>query len=93
MPFHTFIDSSGKQYFSLKILKKGFEQPKYHLQRNIKFTFVGRIVKLQQLQHIRDEISILARLRCRFTPELRAVFQDENSVYIMTDYLPGGLLS
>lgn len=51
---------------------------------------LGRIVRLHQLQHVRDEVMILSRLRCRFVPELKAVFQDENSLYIMSEYVPGG---
>jgi len=47
---------------------------------------------MQQLDHVRNEIQILSRLRCRFVPELKAVFQDENSVYIMSEYTPGGLI-
>jgi len=47
---------------------------------------------MQQLEHVRNEIQILSRLRCRFVPELKAVFQDENSVYIMSEYIPGGEL-
>jgi hypothetical protein len=51
----------------------------------------GRIVRLHQLQHVRDEVMILSRLRCRFVPELKAVFQDENSLFIMSEYVPGGM--
>jgi serine/threonine protein kinase len=52
----------------------------------------ARIVKQGQLQHVQNEIKIMSRLRCNFVVELRAVFQDESSVYMMMDYIPGGEL-
>jgi serine/threonine protein kinase len=52
----------------------------------------GKIVKLQQLSHVFNEVKILSRVRCPFVVELRAVFQDEHSLYLLTDYLPGGEL-
>lgn len=51
-----------------------------------------RIVSQNQLQHVQNEVKILSRLRCPFVIELRAVFQDENSLYLLLDYLPGGEL-
>jgi serine/threonine protein kinase len=52
----------------------------------------ARIVKQKQLSHVQNEIRILSRLRCPFVNELRAVFQDENSLYLMMDYIAGGEL-
>lgn len=52
----------------------------------------GRIVKSKQLQHVQNELSILSRIRSIFVVELRAVFQDENSVYLLMDYVEGGEL-
>jgi protein kinase X len=52
----------------------------------------SRIVKQGQLAHVQNEIKILSRIRCVFVNELRAVFQDENSLYLMFDYLSGGEL-
>jgi protein kinase X len=51
-----------------------------------------RIVANHQLPHVQNEIQILSRLRCDFVIELRAVFQDENSLYLLLDYVPGGEL-
>ena len=52
----------------------------------------ARIVKLKQLEHIQNEVKIMSRLRCRFVPELYAVFQDDNSLYMLMDFIPGGEL-
>ena len=52
----------------------------------------ARIVKLQQLSHIQNEITILSRARCSYIIEMKALFQDENSVYILQEYIPGGEL-
>lgn len=49
-------------------------------------------MKLKQLEHLQNEIKILSRLRCIFVSNLKAVFQDENSVYLLCDYYPGGEL-
>lgn len=52
----------------------------------------SRIVKSKQLTHLQNEIFILSRLRCPFVIELHAVFQDENTVYLLLDYIEGGEL-
>mmetsp|Transcript_23820 Transcript_23820/g.26076 ORF Transcript_23820/g.26076 Transcript_23820/m.26076 type:complete len:360 (-) Transcript_23820:73-1152(-) len=52
----------------------------------------ARIVKQAQLPHVQNEIKILSRIRCPFVVELRAVFQDENTLYLLLDYIPGGEL-
>lgn len=49
-------------------------------------------MKQGQLPHVQSEIKILSRLRCPFIVELKAVFQDENSLYLMFDYIQGGEL-
>eukprot|EP01031_Cornospumella_fuschlensis_P038628 gene38628-46959_t len=51
-----------------------------------------RIVNQNQMTHVQNEIKILARLRCPFVVDLHAVFQDENSVYLLLQYVPGGEL-
>lgn len=52
----------------------------------------GKIVKAQQLEHCQNELRILSRLRCKYTTELYAFFQDENSIYFLLEYIPGGEL-
>jgi serine/threonine protein kinase len=52
----------------------------------------SRIVKLKQLEHVQNEIQILSRTRSTFVVNLKAVFQDDNSVYLLSEYIPGGEL-
>eukprot|EP01032_Pedospumella_encystans_P019932 gene19932-22657_t len=52
----------------------------------------ARIVKQQQLPHVQNEVMILSRVRCPFVIEMKALFQDENSVYMLQEYIPGGEL-
>lgn len=52
----------------------------------------ARIVKMQQLAHVQNEVTILSRARCSYMIEMKALFQDENSVYILQEYIPGGEL-
>lgn len=52
----------------------------------------ARIVRLKQLMHIKSELKIMATVRCDFIPELHAFFQDDNSIYMMMTYVPGGEL-
>lgn len=52
----------------------------------------ARIVKLQQLIHIQSEVMILSRLRSIFAIQMKALFQDENSIYLLQEYVPGGEL-
>lgn len=52
----------------------------------------ARIVKQGQLTHVQNEIKIMSRLRCPFVQELKGVFQDENSLYLVLEFIPGGEL-
>ena len=70
-------------------LVKSLIDKKYYTLKMMKKT---SIVKLNQMQHTLDEIYILSRLRCVFVPELHAVFLDENSLYTLSEYVPGGEL-
>jgi serine/threonine protein kinase len=59
---------------------------------SLKIMKKARIVKMQQLPHVQNEVAILSRARCSFIIELKALFQDENSVYMLQEYIPGGEL-
>lgn len=52
----------------------------------------SRVVNVKQLQHVQNEIQILSRTRSNFLSDLKAVFQDDNSVYLLSEYIPGGEL-
>ena len=51
-----------------------------------------KIVHHNQVRHVLDEVLILSHLRCKLVVELYAMFQDENNVYIVMEYAPGGEL-
>lgn len=59
---------------------------------SLKIMKKSRIVRLQQLGHALNELRILSRVRCTFVVNLVAFFQDENSIYFMTDFEAGGEL-
>lgn len=52
----------------------------------------SRIVKMDQLEHVQNEVRILSRIRCPFVIDMKALFQDENSVYLLYGYISGGEL-
>lgn len=52
----------------------------------------ARIVRLKQIEHVLSEVMIISHFQCNFTPQLFAVFQDDNNLYMMTEFLPGGEL-
>ncbi|RYH05349.1 hypothetical protein EON65_44970 [archaeon] len=70
-------------------LVRSLKDKKYYALKIMKKV---RIVNQNQMTHVQNEIKILARLRCPFVVELHAVFQDENSVYLLLQYVPGGEL-
>jgi serine/threonine protein kinase len=68
---------------------KNLSDKKYY---SLKIMKKARIVKLQQLAHVQNEVTVLSRTRCPFIIEMIALFQDENSVYTLLEYIPGGEL-
>ena len=52
----------------------------------------SRIVRFKQLEHIQNEVRLLSRIRCGFVNNLFAVFQDDNSLYLLLEYVHGGEL-
>jgi len=59
---------------------------------SLKIMKKARVVKMGQLQHIQNEVTILSRTRSAFLVQMKALFQDENSVYLLMEYIPGGEL-
>lgn len=70
-------------------LVKCLDDEKYYA---LKMSKKSKVVEFKQLRNLVNEVGILSRLRCVYAPELKAVFQDENSVYIMSEYVAGGEL-
>lgn len=52
----------------------------------------AKILKLKQVTHVKDEIKILSHLRCNYVVDMKGLFQDDNNVYILMEYLQGGEL-
>lgn len=50
------------------------------------------IVRLRQVEHVAAERYILSRIRHPFIVDLYATFQDEENVYMLLSYVPGGEL-
>jgi len=50
------------------------------------------IVKMQQVEHVRQEKDILLRVTHSFIVELLGTFQDESSLYMMMEFVNGGEL-
>ncbi|KAI8865535.1 camp-dependent protein kinase catalytic subunit PRKX-like protein, partial [Ramicandelaber brevisporus] len=60
----------------------------YALKRLLK----ADIVRLQQVDHVNNERSILAVINFPFIVNLRCTFHDDRFLYILLDYVPGGEL-
>ncbi|OCB84171.1 Pkinase-domain-containing protein [Sanghuangporus baumii] len=50
------------------------------------------IVRLRQVEHVAAERYILSRIRHPFIVDLYATFQDQENVYMLLSYVPGGEL-
>ena len=83
------LETVGTGTFGRIRLVKHMAERKYYALKIMK---KSRIVRMKQLVHIKSELKVLATVRCEFMPELHAFFQDDNAIYIMTDYVPGGEL-
>lgn len=83
------LETLGTGTFGRVRLVKSLIDRKFYALKMMK---KARIVKLQQLEHIQNEVRILSRLRCRFVNELFAVWADDNSLYLLLEYIPGGEL-
>ena len=68
-------------------LVRCLDDEKYYQLKMLK---KSKVVEFKQMRNLINEVGILSRLRCCFAPEIKAVFQDENSVFIMSEYVAGG---
>jgi len=83
------LETLSTGVFGRTRLVRSLKDKKYFMLKIMKKV---RIVAQNQLHHVQNEVKILSRLRCPFIVELKAVFQDENSLYLMFDYVSGGEL-
>ena len=70
-------------------LVRCLDDEKYYQLKMLK---KSKVIEFKQMRNLINEVGILSRLRCCFVPEIKAVFQDENSVFIMSEYVAGGEL-
>mmetsp|Transcript_23159 Transcript_23159/g.68664 ORF Transcript_23159/g.68664 Transcript_23159/m.68664 type:complete len:371 (-) Transcript_23159:54-1166(-) len=52
----------------------------------------SEVVRLKQVEHILNEKSVLAETSHPFIVDMYATFQDERSLYMLLEYVPGGEL-
>ena len=83
------LETVGTGTFGRIRLVKSISDKKFYALKVMKKV---RIVKLKQLIHIQNELRILATVRCDFIPELNAFFQDDSSIYMLMEFVPGGEL-
>ena len=83
------LETVGTGTFGRIRLVKSLIDKQYYALKMMK---KARIVKLKQLLHMKSELKIMSTVRCDFVPELYAFFQDDNSIYMLMDYISGGEL-
>jgi serine/threonine protein kinase len=83
------LETVGTGTFGRIRVVKSLVDKKYYALKMMK---KARIVRLKQLLHIQSELKLMATVRCDFIPELYAFFQDDNSIYFLMTYIPGGEL-
>lgn len=83
------LETVGTGTFARVRLVRSIDDGKYYALKTMK---KSKICKLKQLIHIQNEVRILSRIKCPFVVELYAVFQDDNSLSLLLEYVPGGEL-
>ncbi len=83
------LETLGTGVFGRVRLVKSLLDKKYYALKIMK---KFRIVQNKQMEHVQNEIKILSRLRSPFVAELYAVFQDDNTVFLLLEFIPGGEL-
>ncbi len=74
------LETIGTGTFSRVRLVRTVADRKYYALKMLK---KSRIVKLDQLEHIQNEVKILSRVRSPYVVDLHAVFQDDLSLFIL----------
>eukprot|EP01080_Neovahlkampfia_damariscottae_P008740 gene8740-688_t len=50
----------------------------------------NKVIQLNQIQHCLDEKKLQMEIKCPFTVQVYKTFQDEEKLYLVMDYIPGG---
>jgi serine/threonine protein kinase len=83
------LETLGTGTFGRVRLVRSLSDKKYYALKLMK---KARIVRLKQVEHIQNEVRILSRVRCIFIESLFAVFQDDHSLFLLLEFVPGGEL-
>ncbi|KAI8823650.1 kinase-like protein [Fimicolochytrium jonesii] len=80
-----------------KALGQGAFAKVYLVQRNqdgrrfaLKSMRKDNVIKMQQVQHVQNERSLMESIRNPFLVALEATFQDSKHIYMIIEYMPGG---
>ena len=79
----------GKGSFGKVILVKYFENNKIYAMKILK---KEEIIKRKQINHTKTERLILEKLNHPFIAQLKFAFQDEQKLYLVTEFMQGGEL-
>ena len=83
------LETIGTGTFGRVRLARSINNNKYYALKIMKKI---KIVRQKQLSHIQNEVKILSRMKCDFIVNFEGLFQDDNSIYMIMDYVPGGEL-
>ncbi|CEP16944.1 hypothetical protein [Parasitella parasitica] len=85
----TLIRTLGTGSFGRVHLAKSNMNQRFYA---IKVLRKADIVKLKQVEHTKNERSILSSVKYKFIVNLWGTFQDDANLYLIMDYVPGGEL-
>jgi len=73
----------------VRMVTYNYKKPMYYALKMLK---KSEIIRLKQVEHIKSEKSILSQINHPFIVVLYASFQDENSLFMLMEYIIGGEL-
>ena len=83
------LETVGTGTFGRVRLCRGIEDNKYYALKMMK---KAAIVRNKQLAHIQNEVKILSRIKSDFVVDFHGLFQDDNNIYMVMEYVQGGEL-
>ena len=83
------LETLGTGTFGRVRLVKSLEDERFYALKVMK---KARIAKLKQLEHVQNEVRVMTHVRCPLIVEIYACFQDDNNLYLLLEFIPGGEL-
>lgn len=83
------LETIGTGTFSRVRLCRHVGENKFYA---IKIMKKSKLVQTQQVEHVKQEVYILAHIQTLFTIELKGFFQDDNNLFLVTEFANGGEL-